>query len=205
MIDPSEPAVPRAIHPWPVRLLHAVNAMAIVVMTGSGLMIHNAFPIMPFAFPGWLTIGGDLTTALRWHLAAMWVFGATLALALPLGLASGRFARRLLPVSARGVWRDLRAALSGRLTHDDPAACNQIQRLFYLGVMAVGVLAVLSGLALWKPVQFGWLCALLGDFAIARRVHFACMALITGFTVIHVAMALLVPRTIVRMILGGSR
>jgi thiosulfate reductase cytochrome b subunit len=94
-------------------------------------------------------------------------------------------------------------ALHFRLAHDDLTHYNAVQKILYLGVMAVGVLIVISGLALWKPVQFSELAALFGSFQTIRLVHFLCMSAIVGFLVVHVALALLVPQTIVAMLTGG--
>ena len=77
-----------------------------------------------------------------------------------------------------------------------------MQKLLYAGIIAVGVVIVLSGLSIWKPVQFYWLVMLFGDYAIARYVHFICMALIVAFMVVHVLLALLVPKSLRAMIIG---
>lgn len=191
-----------AIHPWIVRITHWTNAVATVVMIMSGLAIHNADPILPFMIPATLTLGGWLGGATRWHFAAMWLFAANGLLYLVHGLLSGRLRRRLLPVSLRGAIADTRAALAGRLGHDDPAVYNAVQRLLYVAVILAGVLAALSGIAIYKPVQFGWLTDLLGDFDQARIIHFLAMITIAGFLAVHVAMALRVPRTLKAMILG---
>jgi thiosulfate reductase cytochrome b subunit len=115
---------------------------------------------------------------------------------------AGRFRRKLLPISLRGAVADTRAALAGRLGHQDLSVTNAVQRLLYVAVILAGVLAVLSGIAIWKPVQFGWLTALLGDFDHARIVHFLAMASIVLFLVVHMVMALLVPRSLKAMIVG---
>lgn len=192
---------PLTIHPLIVRVTHWVNAFAVIIMIGSGLAIHNAFPILPFAVPGFLTLGGFID-ALRWHFAAMWLLALNGTLMLAFGLFSGRYRRKLLPIKAIDIWRDSLGAFSGRLSHADLSIYNAVQRLLYLGVMMALVLAVVSGLALWKPVQFGPLTALLGDFDRARLVHFGATAFITGFIMLHVVMALLVPRSLLAMIRG---
>jgi thiosulfate reductase cytochrome b subunit len=202
MSDPA-PIRPRPIHPLIVRLCHWLNAAAMIVMIMSGWAIHNAHPIAPFLFPGSLIIGGGLIGALQWHFAAMWVLGLNGLVYLGYGLASGRLARKLRPVSLRDALSDGVAALRGRLSHDDLSVYNGVQRLLYAGVIALGVLVAVSGLAIWKPVQFGWLCALLGDFDTARLVHFSAMSGIVLFTVIHVAMSALVPRSLLAMIRGA--
>lgn len=192
----------RIIHPLVVRLTHWINAVAILVMIGSGWRIYNADPILPFTFPAALTIGGWLGGALLWHFAAMWVLTANFIVYLGFAIASGRISRKMLPVTVAGVIADTQAALGGRLAHTDPAHYNSIQKLLYLGVVGLIALVVLSGLAIWKPVQLHWLTTLLGGFQGARAVHFLAMAGIVGFMLVHVGMAVLVPRTIRAMVLG---
>jgi thiosulfate reductase cytochrome b subunit len=190
------------VHPVIVRITHWINAGAMGVMISSGWAIHNAYPTLPFPFPAWMTLGGSLIGGLRWHFAAMWLVMANGLVYLAYGLVSGHLRRKLLPVTLAAVFHDLFAALVGQLEHENLAVYNAIQRLLYLGVILAGIGVVLSGLAIWKPVQLGWLVALLGDFDNARLVHFAAMSGIVGFVVIHVAMALLVPKSLRAMIFG---
>lgn len=197
-------AAPRRplIHPLPVRIAHWLNALAVVVMILSGLAIHNAYPTLPFVVPDWLTLGGSLAGGLQWHFAAMWLFAGNLLIYLGYGLASGRFRRKLWPLRPAEVWRAARAALAGRLGHADLAVYNGVQKLLYAGVLAALVLLLLSGLAIWKPVQLGLLTQALGDFDRARLIHFWAMAAVSLFLVVHVAMALLVPRSLAAMLRG---
>ena len=190
------------IHPLIVRLAHWINAGAMVVMISSGWAIHNAYPTLPVLFPSWMTLGGSLIGGLRWHFAAMWLVMINGLVYLGYGLLSGRLRRKLLPIKPADVLGDLRAALAGRLGHEDITLYNAVQRLLYLGVILASVLVVLSGLSIWKPVQFRWLVMLLGDFDNARLVHFSAMVAIVTFIVVHVAMALLVPKSLRAMIRG---
>jgi len=201
MIEPEAERPPR-IHPLLVRIAHWVNAAAMIVMVMSGWAIHNAHPIAPFLFPESVTLGGGLIGALQWHFAAMWVLGANGLIYLVYGVASGRFARKLRPISVRSAFDDARAALRGQLGHADLSHYNGVQRLLYAGVILLGVLVVASGLAIWKPVQFPLLRTVFGDFDNARIVHFAAMTGIFLFTLVHIAMALLVPRSLRAMIRG---
>lgn len=191
-----------SIHPLVVRITHWINAVAMMVMIMSGLAIHNAHPVLPTVVPASLTLGGWLGGAIRWHFAAMWLLAANGLIYLAYGLVSGRFRRKLLPISLPEAITDVRAALTGRLDHQDLSGYNAVQRLLYVVVILAGVLAVLSGLAIWKPVQFGGLTALMGDFDNARIVHFLAMATIVLFLVVHLAMALLVPRSLKAIIVG---
>lgn len=190
------------IHPLVVRVTHWLNAGAVIVMIASGWQIYDASPIFPFTFPASFTLGGWLGGALRWHFAAMWLLMANGLLYLTYGIASGRLRRKLLPIRLREFKNDLLAALRGSLSHTDLSHYNAVQKLLYAGVIALLLLIVLSGLAIWKPVQLSWLTALFGGFQGARLVHFLAMAAIGGFVVIHVVMAMIVPRTILAMIFG---
>jgi thiosulfate reductase cytochrome b subunit len=193
---------PTVIHPLYVRITHWVNALAVVVMTMSGWQIYDASPLYPFTFPSSLTLGGWLAGALLWHFAAMWLLLINGLVYLIVGLATGRLRRRLLPLRPGELVRDLGAALSGRLSHADAAAYNAVQKALYLGVLLAGAVIVASGLAMWKPVQLQELATLLGGYEGARHVHFFSMAAIVLFLVIHVIMALLVPRSLRAMIRG---
>ncbi len=192
----------RRVHGRIVRLTHWVNAAAMIVMVMSGWQIYNASPIFDFRFPAWMTLGGWLAGAIAWHLAAMWVLAANLLVYLVHGIVSGHFRRDLWPVTPAGVWRDLKAALAFRLPHA-PGRYNSVQRLLYGAVVLLTLLAVASGLAIWKPVQLQPLTALMGGFDTARVVHFLAMTGIVGFFILHVLLVLLVPRTLPPMILGG--
>ena len=190
------------IHPRFVRLTHWINAVATIVLIMSGLQIHNADPILPFQLPSWMTLGGWLGGALLWHFAAMWLLAANALAYLLYGLVSGRLRRKLLPLSPRSLLRDIRAALHGRLSHGDLAEYNAVQKFSYVFVISLTWLAVASGLAMWKPVQLEFLSALFGGFDASRVVHFAAMAGIVAFLLVHVVMTLLVPRTLLAMLRG---
>jgi thiosulfate reductase cytochrome b subunit len=190
------------IHPRWVRITHWINAIAVLVMIGSGWEIYNASPLFDFRFSRSITLGGWLAGALQWHFAAMWVLVVNGLIYLALGVVSGRFRRKLLPIRPGEVIADARAALTFRLRHDDPAVYNSIQRLLYLGVILAGVLVVLSGLAIWKPIQLQELTALFGGYDAARYVHFFAMAAIAGFLVVHVLLAILVPKALRAMVTG---
>lgn len=191
-----------AIHPGWLRTMHWLNALAVVIMTMSGWRIYNASPLFAFTFPNGITLGGWLGGALQWHFAGMWLLVVNGLLYVALNVATGRLWRKFLPVGPRGVAQDLAAALRGRLSHADPRRYNQVQRLAYLFVMADIAVLILSGLVLWKSVQFDLLRQLMGGYEAARRVHFFAMALLVAFVAVHVAMVALVPRSLIAMIRG---
>jgi thiosulfate reductase cytochrome b subunit len=198
----STTAATRPAHPVIVRITHWVGAAAMIVMILSGWAIYNASPILPFLIPSGLTLGGWLGAGIAWHISAMWVLMADGLVYLAWGFGSGHFRRDLWPVSAGAVGRDLKAALTFRLSHR-LGHYNAVQKLLYLLVITAGVLAVLSGLSIWKPVQLGSLTWMFGGYDVARRIHFALMSTIVAFLVVHVVLVALVPSTLVSMITGG--
>ncbi|AOK16222.1 cytochrome B [Burkholderia cepacia] len=193
----------RPIHPLWVRASHWLNALAAILMVLSGWRIYDASPIYPpFVFPHGITLGGWLGGALQWHFAAMWLLVGNGLFYLAMSIATGRLARKMLPVTPASIWRDVRAALGGRLSHDDLSVYNAVQRAAYLTAIVDLVVLVLSGLTIWKSVQFPLLRELFGGYDNARVVHFWAMSLLVAFVVVHVAMALLVPRSLLAMLRG---
>ncbi len=193
---------PATIFPLWLRITHWLNALGVVVMVLSGWRIYNASPFFAFSIPEGLTIGGWLAGALLWHFAAMWIVFVNGLFYLVANLVSRRLFTQFFPLSPRSIWTDLMAALRGRLSHDDLRRYNAVQKAAYLFVIVDVVILVVSGLVLWKNVQFPLLRELMGGYETARRVHFFAMAGIVFFFVVHVVMVALVPRTLVAMIRG---
>lgn len=194
-----KPTTPIAQPGW-LRATHWLNALAVLLMVASGWRIYDAAPLFEFHFPKALTLGGWLGGALQWHFAAMWLLVVNGLVFLTLNLATGRFARRFFPLRGADLWHDLAAALRGRLSHADPRHYNAVQRAAYLFVMADLVVLVLSGLVLWKSVQFPLLRELMAGYEGARRVHFVAMAALVLFVAVHLLMVVLVPRSLHTMI-----
>jgi len=191
------------IHPRWVRITHWINALAILMMIGSGWQVYDASPLFSFIyFPSQFALGEWLAGALLWHFAAMWLFVINFIVYVTLGIATGRFRRKLLPIRPRDVSNDFLAALRGKLSHGDLSVYNAVQRLLYLGVILAGIVIVLSGVSIWKPVQFKYLTAFFGGYDTARYVHFFAMSSIVAFLTVHVALALLVPKSLRAMIFG---
>ncbi len=198
---PTAKAKSRVIHPWPLRIMHWLNAVAIFMMIGSGWLIYNSSPLFGFTFPPLITIGGWLGGAIAWHLACMWLLVVNGLVYFLWSAASGHF-KKFFPLRPRDIWRDLRAALTFRL-HHEKGVYNAMQKLLYLGVLLAEIVMVISGLAIWKPVQLWFFCDLLGGFVVARYVHFFAMAAIASFIAVHVLLVLMVPKTLPPMITGG--
>jgi thiosulfate reductase cytochrome b subunit len=214
-MTPSDAKPHVQTHALAVRIAHWCMALSILVMIGSGWRIYNASPIFGFSFPDWAVLGGDVFVALAvhndpgvasglaWHFAGMWVLLLSYLLFVVWGIASGHFRRDFLPVGPRAFLRDFIAAARFRLEHR-LGEYNAVQRVFYWGALALVALMLLSGIAIWKPVQTYPLEVLFGGFQGARIVHFAGMTLIVGFIVVHVALVILVPRTFIAMVTGRA-
>lgn len=193
------------IHPLVVRITHWINVLAVLIMITSGWQIYNASPLFAFSFADDITLGGWLAGALQWHFAGMWLFVLNGLVYLTYGILSGHFRRKLLPISPRAVLHDVGQALRGHLAHDDLSVYNAAQRAAYVALIVALIVMVASGLAIWKPVQFQWLAALMGDYEGARYVHFFSMAAIAFIVLVHVLMVILVPRTFPTMFTGRIR
>lgn len=193
-----------SVQPLWLRITHWLNALAVLIMVMSGWRIYNASPIFDFAFPDNITLGGWLGGALQWHFTGMWLFALNGFAYLLLNLITGRFGQRMFPVSARGIVRDAWLALTARLSHADMSHYNQVQRAAYLFAVVDLILLVLSGLVIWKSVQFPLLRELWGGYDMARRIHFYCMTAIVCFVAVHLLMVVLVPRSLLVMLLGRS-
>lgn len=198
----TTPFTVATVHPAWVRVTHWINAIAVLVMIGSGWQIYDASPLFGFTFPKAIALGNWLGGALLWHFAAMWVFVINGVVYVTLGLVTGRFRRKLLPIYPSQVLADAKAALSFKLSHEDISHYNAVQKLLYAGVILCGIVIVLSGISIWKPVQLQELTALFGGYDFARYVHFFAMAAIVGFLVVHVALALIVPKNLRAMVIG---
>ncbi len=192
-----------AIQPAWVRITHWINALAVVLMVMSGWQVYDASPIFPvLRFPSAITLGGWLGGALLWHFAVMWLLVVNFVVYLGLNIVSGRLRRKMLPISFKSLATDLVAALRGTLGHKDLTHYNAVQKFAYLVVIVDIAFVVLSGLAVWKPVQFPLLRTLMGGYDNARIVHFFAMSVLVAFFVVHVVMVALVPRSLLLMIRG---
>jgi len=192
------------VHPLAIRITHWINVFAMLIMIFSGWRIYNAATIFDFKIPADLTLGGWLGGALQWHYAAMWVLAVNGIAYLMYGILRGHFKASFLPLTSRAVIQEFKNAVRGKIAHH-VGVYNAVQRAAYVGVIGVIVVLVLSGVVIWKPVQFQGLGAILGGFEGARIVHFAAMSLVVLFIVIHVTMVALVPRTFLPMLTGHAR
>jgi len=184
--------------------MHWTNAIAIFIMIGSGWKIYNDDVIFGWLhFPDAVVIGKWAQYGLQWHFFGMWIFVLNGVAYLAYGIATRRFRQKLFPISIRELLATVSDALRFKLGHDDLTHYNAVQKILYLGIILIGILIVISGLALWKPVQFSELAALFGSFQTIRLVHFLCMSAIVLFLLVHVALALLVPQSLVAMLTGG--
>jgi thiosulfate reductase cytochrome b subunit len=203
-IAPGRPA--RRLHPVPVRIMHWTNAAAMLVMIGSGWGIYNDSVIFSaLHFSKHIKLGSWAAASLLWHFAGMWLLVLNGAAYLVYGVLTGRLRERLLPIRLPDLVQTVRDTLRFKVAHQDLTTYNAVQKLLYIVVILAGVSQVVTGLAIWKPVQFAGLTGLLGGFQAARLLHFTGMAVVVGFLVVHVALSLLVPSTLWAMLTGGPR
>jgi thiosulfate reductase cytochrome b subunit len=194
----------RPLHPLPLRIMHWINVLAIFIMIGSGWRIYNDDVLFGWLqFPDFLVIGKWAQYGLQWHFFGMWIFVLNGLTYLTYGILTGRFRQKLFPISPREVFATVGDALRFRLSHEDLTVYNAVQKILYLGVILVGILIVITGLCLWKPVQFSELSGLFGNFQTIRLIHFLCMSAIVAFVLVHVTLALLVPQSLLAMLTGG--
>ena len=205
-------------HHWIVRVTHWVNVVALTIMVGSGLRIFNAYPAFerrgdtfccyPFAhqaIPAKLTFGGWLGGARHWHFAMMWVLAINGLIYLTFIYLHGEW-RDLVPRrnDPRDIWEMVKFYVFVRKDHPRQGKHNALQRSAYFAMPILGVLAVITGLAIWKPVELGWLTNALGGYALARYWHFLVMVGLVASAVGHVFMVFAVdPYSLRSMITGG--
>ncbi len=202
----DEPLKRARLHPWPVRIMHWTNAVAMIVMITSGWGIYDDSVIIHgLHFPQAMRLGSWAAQSLLYHFAAMWLLMLNGLAYLAYGVVTGRFRQRLLPIRASEIVTTVRETLHLHIAHDDLTVYNAVQKLLYIVVILAGIAQVVTGFAIWKPVQLSWLVDLLGGFQGARLIHFIGMGVIVGFLVVHVVLALLVPKTLWAMLAGGPR
>jgi thiosulfate reductase cytochrome b subunit len=164
--------------------MHWTNAVAMIVMIGSGWGIYNDSVIFGFLhFAHGIRLGTWAAQSLLWHFAGMWVLALNGLAYLTYGIVTGRLRERMLPIRLAEVIETIRETLHFKIAHDDITKYNAVQKLLYIVVILAGIMQILTGLAIWKPVQFSGLTAIFGDFQNARLIHFlgcACGALPAG-------------------------
>lgn len=210
----------RREQPWPTRLTHWTAVVAIVAMAGSGVQIWTAypylgprgaayawFPLQGLMPPTALRFGGWLAGARHVHFAFAWVFLVNALVYVGYGVFSGEWRRRVF--SPR---RDAKNAIATapHYVHvrPDPGHAglyNGLQRLAYSGAVALGLVLLVSGVAIRKPVQLHFLAWAFGGYDGARAAHFLALIGLAAFTVGHVVMVAAHPRSLLTMITGGRR
>ncbi len=167
------------------KVFHWINIISLFVMLASGLQIYNANPVFGgragWHFPAFVTLGGWLAGGRHWHFAAMWLFSMNLLIYGIFILITRRWKRRYVSDS------DIQVLKTGK----NPKRRNYAwHRLVYTAIMPVLVLAIASGLAMYKPAQFHWLSALFINWQTLRTVHFVTVPIVILFTFVHSLLAL---------------
>ena len=196
----------RRLHPLPVRLMHWTNAVAMIVMITSGWGIYDDYAIVPgLHFSSTVRLGAWAVPSLLWHFAGMWLLALNGLAYLIYGIVTGRLRERMFPIRVDELIQTVRDILHFKIKHDDLTVYNAVQKLLYLVVILAGISQIITGVFIWKPIQFSGAVALLGGFQAVRVEHFIGMAVIVGFLVVHVLLSLLVPSTLWAMLTGGPR
>ena len=187
-------------------------------MITSGLQIYQAYarfgnrgeppfpsPFDGTRFPPWSRLGGWLAGALNWHFALMWPLVAV-GLAYAGYLAASGEWRALLfrPRDLQGAVEMTRYYLRLRRDHPPQGKHNALQKLAYTSIVVFGALAVLTGVAIYKPLQFSWLTALVGGYQAARYWHFWTVWIFVAFTIVHVIIVFTVDPASLRAMLTGK-
>ena len=221
---PPSDAAPSRRHHWLVRATHWLSALLLPAMIASGLQIYAAFPhfgqkgnVYPLAnpfdsdrfggMPEWARLGGWLAGGINWHFALAWPFVlGGIAYLTYLGISGEWRALLFRPRDIPRAWEMQLYYLRLRRAHPPQGKHNALQKAAYTSIVALGALAVLTGFAIYKPVQLAWLTALFGGFELARYWHFLTVWVFVGFTVLHVALVFLVdPASLRAMITGRYR
>jgi thiosulfate reductase cytochrome b subunit len=199
-------SVGRRLHPLALRIMHWTNAVAMLIMILSGWGIYDDFVIIRgFHFAPYMRLGDWAAPSLQWHFSGMWLLALNGLAYLLYGVVTGRLRERLLPIRIPELFQTVRDALHFKVEHHDLTVYNAVQKLLYIVVVLAGISQVLTGLFIWKPIQFSSAVALLGGFQAVRIEHFVGMSVIVGFLVVHIALSLLVPKTLWAMLSGGPR
>ncbi|MBV8775398.1 MAG: cytochrome b/b6 domain-containing protein [Deltaproteobacteria bacterium] len=209
----------RRQQPVAIRITHWCNALFLVLMAASGLQILTAYPALgprgaqyswyPFqniAPPRWLTLGGWLAGGRHWHFAVAWFFIANGLVYITYFFFSGEWRRRLFrPRDTGNAVSQFMYYIQFRKSPPPVDFYNGLQRLAYTATLSLGVIMVLSGLAIYKPVQLHPLTLLFGGYDGARVVHLAGLCLLAMFVVVHLVLVAMHPRELLNMVTGGKR
>jgi thiosulfate reductase cytochrome b subunit len=201
-----------------VRATHWLNAVLLLGMIGSGLQIYGAYahfgprgapyplpnPWDGEGFPQWARLGGWLAAGLNWHFALAWPFVLTGVVYVGFLVFSGEWRSLLFRFRDLGpAWQMQRYYLGLRKDHPAQGKHNALQKLGYTSIVLLSVLATASGFAIYKPVQLAWLTTMFGGYELARYWHFVFVWVFVAFTLVHVALVLLVDPASLRAIITG--
>ena len=188
-------------HHRAIRWFHWINFPLICLMIWSGMLIYwahavyrigvGSFTLFRF-FPKWffelLGLDGRLADGMAWHFAIAWLFAWNGIAYVTYTIISGEW-RYLVPNR-----HSLREAIQVTLydlhlskVHPPPRKFNGAQQIAYTSIVLMGAGSLLTGLAIWKSVQFGWLTWMLGGYRAARLEHFLLTLGYAAFFVVHIA------------------
>lgn len=162
------------------KTFHWLNIISLSLMLTSGLQIYNANPVFGgrggWTFPDLLLLGGWLAGGRDWHFAAMWLFSLNLLWYGVYILITRRWQHRYVGTN------DLAALQKG---HNPKRKYYAVHRIVYTAIIPILLLALLSGIGMYKPAQFPWIVDMFGDWQALRIVHFLTVPIVIGFAILH--------------------
>jgi thiosulfate reductase cytochrome b subunit len=184
-MDSSVSSQTPQFRPWSnqailAKIFHWVNLISLFLMITSGLQIYNANPVFGgragWHFPPIFLFGGWLAGGRHWHFAAMWLFSLNLLWYGLYILISRRWKHRFLGSN------DLKAL---QKSGNPKRLAYAWHRFAYTAIIPVLLLAIFSGLGMYKPAQLYWIVDFFGSWQALRIVHFMSVPIVVIFAIIH--------------------
>ncbi|ARV57464.1 thiosulfate reductase cytochrome B subunit (membrane anchoring protein) [Nostocales cyanobacterium HT-58-2] len=162
------------------KIFHWMNIISLFIMLTSGLQIYNANPVFGgregWHIPPIFTLGGWLAGGRHWHFAAMWLFSLNLLWYGIYIFISRRWRHRFIGVN------DIKALQKSKNSQRLTYAWH---RIVYTAIIPILLLALLTGIGMYKPAQFPWIVDIFGSWQALRIVHFSSVPIVILFVIVH--------------------
>lgn len=162
------------------KTFHWINIITLMLMLTSGLQIYNANPVFGgrggWHIPDLFIFGGWLAGGRHWHFAIMWIYSLNLLWYGFYILISRRWKHRFVSD------KDIKALKNSQNQKRKNYAWH---RIVYSAIIPILLLSILTGLGMYKPVQFNWIVDIFGSWQALRIVHFITVPIVLIFSLIH--------------------